>query len=206
MRKLVMDRSLVMNGSFVMNGSCVVRSLLVKSLVVHCSLVVDWGSVMRSLVVHRCSVVDGSLVMNWSLVMDGSGRVVHRCFMVRSLVMRNWLFEVFQVRDLVMSWRGMVDWSFVVSGYSVVRGFVMRPCSMVRDGVSHVVGLISVMNDCWLVPQLLVVGVFDMMHWSMCLLHVMRGVSPLNVVRLGSSMVHWCLVVDCSGMVQHWSF
>ena len=138
--------------------------------------------------------------------MDGSGRVVHRCFMVRSLVMRNWLFEVFQVRDLVMSWRGMVDWSFVVSGYSVVRGFVMRPCSMVRDGVSHVVGLISVMNDCWLVPQLLVVGVFDMMHWSMCLLHVMRGVSPLNVVRLGSSMVHWCLVVDCSGMVQHWSF
>ena len=77
---------------------------------------------------------------------------------------------------------------------------------MVRDGIGHVVGLVWMVN--WLVFDLRVVRVCDVMHWGVLLLDMVRDVGLLDVVRLGNLVVHyscWLLEVKrCSCcMVRH---
>ena len=53
--------------------------------------------------------------------------------------------------------------------------------------------------------ELLVVGVLDVVHGCVCLFDVVGGVGLLDMVRLGSLVMHdGCLVMRGSGFMVHW--
>ena len=114
-----------------------------------------------------------------------------------------------------MGWLSMMrSWGCLVmsSGRGMVRSLVMSLGTMVRLGVSDVMGFVWVLSLLWLLLQLQVVRILNFAHWGVLLLDVMRDVGLLNLVRFwGLVVLRWCLVVGWGGvlgvhklLMMHW--